>query len=138
MAANEAVLIGDKKLIRKLKRVEKPATRAKIGRKATRAAAKILHQAAKPKAPKDTGALRRSLRVRAPKKRTRNNTTTEVRTGVGKQRLEPTNLAQLVERGTKYTRAQPFLDPTFEAVKGRMRQKLNETMRAEIDKELSK
>lgn len=78
-AAVDISLLGDKKLIRKLKRME-PAVQKRIMRKALRAGARPVRDESRRRAPILTGRLKKSIKIRA-LKRSRNKLGVLVQTG---------------------------------------------------------
>lgn len=79
--AVDITILGDKKLQRKLKGLT-PALQKKALRKALRAGAKIVAATARQMAPKRTGAVKRSIKVKA-MKRSRGRLGVQVVTGEG-------------------------------------------------------
>lgn len=115
MARGSAVVVtGVGRLDRQLRALE-PAIGKKATRKALRAAAKVVQKEAQRVAPKKTGALARSIKVRARKaRRRRDKGTLAYKATVGKGWFKgDTFYAAFLEFGTKKMRFHPFLRPAL-------------------------
>jgi len=110
-------LKGARELDRKLARLEK-RTAKKVMRKALRAGGKVILAEAKRRAPKRTGALAASLKVRAAKRsRRRRGVAVIVATAEGWFKGDEFYGA-FVELGTEDMEAQPYVRPAYDAKKG--------------------
>lgn len=115
MARGKAVVVtGVGRLDRQLRALE-PAIGKKATRKALRAAAKVVQKEAQRIAPKKTGALSRSIKVRARKvRRRRDKGTIGMKATVGKGWFKgDTFYAAFLEFGTKNMRFHPFMRPAL-------------------------
>lgn len=138
---------GEKKLNRKLSRL-KEAVKRRVLRKAVTAASKPVLKAAKTKAPKQTGLLRKSLGRRTKTYRKSGVAVAVVgpREGFSKEVVvngksefrNPVKYAHLVELGTIKNVAQPFLRPALDSTKVEATQAMAQAIEAGIEKELSK
>ncbi len=141
-AAISVRLIGDKRLTRTLRRLPGKLQR-KILRPALRAAASPIAKAAKRKAPKRSGQLKRSIGVRVvPQRLHRISGGLVVDVGprpgfttiINGQRHDPQKIAHLVEGGTENTKAQPFLRPAFDENVGKAKKIIVQRVRKGLAK----
>lgn len=109
-----------------------PSEAKKALRTASREGAKVVARAAKAKVPKDTGTLRRSIRVRSIK-RSRVKVGSRVITGEGFFKGE-TFYGGFVEFGTKYMKARPFLRPAADENREKVIKEFGEHLKESIIK----
>ena len=136
-------LSGDKELIRALKKLPAVVER-RIFRKAFRVGAKRIKEQAKATVPVLTGALRDSIKVRAPKKRIRN----AVRVIVSSSATDVLNQGDqyyggFLELGFKHWISgekidDPFLRPAFEEVAPQVERDVIQKIKTELPKEARK
>jgi HK97 gp10 family phage protein len=140
-------VIGDKALQRKLKGLEDKMQK-KIVRKALREGGKIVLREAKNRAPKDTGSLRASLKLRS-LKRSKKRIGVQIVTDeaalmkakdrkAGRKVKRSTNADRLlfyaafVELGTRNMPARPFLRPALKSKKAEVIGRARAVMRREV------
>ena len=121
-------LVGSEELRRKLQDLVKKDLKAAL-RKSTRAAAKIIQQAAIAAAPEATGVLKRNIKVRS-MKRSRKFTGTQV--------IEKSPHAGFTEFGTKFIKGGHSIEGAFEQVKGQAEATMLSILNDEIIKAASK
>lgn len=146
MAVRDVQLIGDKKLIKKLKGLS-TATQKKIVRPSVTKAVRVIAKDAKGRAPKDTGLLKKSIGQRVKTYRSGNisgivgprsgfKRTVEID---GKAVIKnPTKYSHLVEFGTSRKAARPFLRPALEAKKSEAVRIMTTEINANIKKQIAK
>lgn len=129
MSDNVNLLADVRELDRKLKQLP-DKVRKTGGRKATRAAAKIVLEDAKRLVPYDTGLLESSLKVRARKRSRKNKNTVghAVVTGEGFFKGE-TFYGGFLELGTKHIDADPYLRPAIYGNQNRIREEWSRVLR---------
>lgn len=131
-----AKLIGDKRLARKMELLAVGIQR-KIVRKALRRAARPVRDRARSLAPVRTGALRKSIKVRAAKLRGRGRIGILVKTGTREELgIEASNrwyYPAVVE-----SLHQPYLRPALDGSRGQVKSILVQEMRREIIAEARK
>lgn len=123
MAEMQISLTGSKELDAALKAFT-PAVQKQILRKATRAVSKPVMQQARAWAPHDTGALEKSIKVRALKRSRRNKDIvgTRVVTSGGDSLFQGDQYyGGFQEFGTKYMEANPFMQPAMDMSEGAVR-----------------
>lgn len=131
VAAGTAVIItGVEEIDRKLSRFEQSVQKKAI-RKATREASKVILEEAKTLVPVDTGALRKSLRVRS-LKRSRVKQGHQVQTGEGFFKGE-TFYGGFVEYGTKRMAAREYLRRAMNSKEAETIQKFRTELGVAID-----
>jgi len=142
--AHEVLLQGHKKLLRKLQRLP-DAVQRRILRPAVNKALTPINRDAKRRAPKETGLLRRSIgkKVKVYKRTGVVWGAVGIRKGYKTQLPDgswrnPEMYAALVERGTRTTRAQPFLRPAMDANRERALSILADAVRAGLAKEAAR
>lgn len=125
--------------------IERTARKRAVTLKAVKAGAKLVQQRAKPSAPKRTGALRQSIGIKS-QKGSRGKTLAlaviGARSKVAKtlrgKTVRPAKYAHLVERGTRRSRANPFLKPALDSQKVQISRAILDALAAEIQRVLSK
>lgn len=123
---------GDKKLDRMLREFE-PKLAKKIIRRTLRKAAKPVLETARQHAPVLTGALKRSLKVRAMKRSRRNKNKYGVRVITGDDFFKGEQFyGAFIEFGTSRIEAKPYLRPAYDNNKTSVR----DVFRREIKKEI--
>lgn len=116
--------------LKKLFEEHLPSEAKKAMRMAAKEGAKIVAADAKAKVPRDTGALRQSIRVRAIK-RSRVKVGSRVVTGEGFFKGD-TYYGGFVEYGTHKMKAQPFLRPAADENRERVIREFGKFLRASI------
>jgi len=115
--AVSVALVGDKRLARKLDELAGPVSR-RILREGIRKALTPINRAAKRKAPKRTGLLKKAIGKKVVVKPGYANGIVGVRTGfkqiIGGEPRDPNNYAHFVEYGTPHSAAKPFLRPAMD------------------------
>lgn len=109
----------------------------KVVRKAAKEGAKIQLDAAKQEAPKKTGQLAESLKIKTRFSK-KNETLTAIVTTQDKDFTGDTYYAAFQEYGTKKLEANPYLERAFDRTKTEVLNKTMETLRAGIEKEAAK
>lgn len=145
MAKRDIELIGDKKLIKKLKALS-AATAKKVVRPAIEKAVKVVAKEAKRLAPEQTKLLKKSIgqRVKTYKHSGAIVGIIGPRTGFKKEVIvdgkgevrNPTKYAHLVELGTSKRAAQPFLRPALENKRSAALAILRSDIAKNIDKQI--
>lgn len=126
-------MTGFKKLDRQLRKLPGPMAKKAL-RKGLRAGAKIIQAEAKVRVPKVTGALRKSIRVRAARKR-RGTVGVTVTTGQKDNAfVGDTYYGGMVEFGTSRMTARPFMQPAFDAKKQQALDVIRRVTGVEIEK----
>lgn len=129
-AGTAIVITGIEEVDRKLGNFEVNVQRKAL-RKATREAAKVVLDEAKRLAPVASGALKRSLRVRA-LKRSRVKQGHQVQTGEGFFKGE-TFYGGFQEYGTKFMEANEYMRPAMVSKEQAVKEKFRVEMRAAVD-----
>ena len=129
---------GFEELDAKLKRLSR-GTAGKIMRRSLRAGAKIIAAEARARAPRQTGRLAKSIKVRAASTRKRGEVAIVVRTGQSDNLfVGDTYYGAFQEFGTDYTLRKPFLQPAFEAGKQQAVNVIRQTVSAGIVREATR
>ena len=155
-----AVILGERELMKAIDQLTGSAQR-RIARPAIRAAASIVNKAAKSNLPRRgwatttskgrtftyarTGALRRSIGVKMKTYRNsgavvaivgpRSKPSFKAQIPLRSRVADPLRYAHLLERGTKFSKARPFLRPALDNNRVRIRQTLIAKMREGLRKE---
>jgi len=104
-------VLGLKKLQKRLRKME-PKLRKKLTRKAIRKAGKVVHEAAKERVPKESGDLKKSIKLRALKRSRKNKHRVGVRVISGGRFFQGEYYyGGHVEYGTSDTAAEPYMRP---------------------------
>lgn len=111
MAKSKVVVTGIDKLDRKFKLLDARVGK-KVVRQAMRQALKPVLAAARANAPEESGVLRRSIKIRAVKRRKKGVIGLEIRTDA-KTMGGDAFYAAFIELGTSDKPAQPFLSPAY-------------------------
>lgn len=111
-----------------------PRVQKNILTSSIRAEASNVQKIAKKLAPKDTGNLKKSIKVK--KRRTKNKNSIYFTVGLsfGKSSKNDGWYGRLVEFGTSKTKAQPFFRPAFDGLKTTGLQNIQKKMKQNIDK----
>lgn len=125
--------------------IERTAKKRAITLKAVKAGAKLVQHAAKSSVARRSGALKQSLGIKS-QKGTRGKTLAlaviGARAKVVKQykgkTIKPAKYSHLVEKGTKFARARPFLRPALDSQRAAISRVMLDTLAAEIAKALAK
>ncbi len=136
-------LDGDRELIRQLDRLPASVQR-RVVRPAVRAALSPMNKAAKRKAPKVEGLLKKAIGIRV-RSYPRSGVilgTVQVREGHGRlidgKPRNPRFYVHLVERGTEHSAAQPFLRPAFDETKSIVMDTLRTKVAAGLTREATR
>lgn len=127
-----------------LEAIERTAKKRAITLKAVKAGAKLVQRGAKGSVSRRSGALKQSLGIKS-QKGTRGKTLALAIIGArakvvkvfkGKT-IKPAKYAHLVEKGTKHSRARPFLRPALDSQRAAISRVMLETLAVEIQKALA-
>jgi HK97 gp10 family phage protein len=113
--AGKLSIQGAKALERRLAKLDSKLAR-KTARQAVRAAAKVVLAEARNRATVDSGATRKSIKIRSGRSRKKKTVLLKVELGAGFFKGK-TFYASFLEFGTSARAARPFLRPAFEAKK---------------------
>lgn len=132
---------GTKDLLAHLERI-KQSVANRASRKALTKASQIVRDSARAKAPKDTGALRKSIGYKVKTSRRNKNRTYGVvgpRSKYrGKNGNRPARYAHIVEGGSRFRAAKPFLRPAFLSSQQRIQSIVRSVLKDELNKEARK
>lgn len=103
---------------------------SRLGDNAVRAGVRVVQKAAKSNAPVETGRLRNSLKVKAPRNKSSGVAVAEVVTGVF--------YAHMLEYGTVKMSPKPFMRPALDESAQAAIDKMADNLRTGIDRELKK
>lgn len=131
-------ITGTKQLERKLKQLE-PKVAKKVIRQSLRAGAKIIHTAAKAEAPKRTGVLRKSLKVRAARRNRRGTYAVMVTSGeAGNMFTGKAFYGAFIHWGTKFITSNPFIKRVYAQKEQEARSVVLKSMAEGIEREARK
>lgn len=122
---------GLKEVIKNLKELE-PKVQKKVVRKALREGTKIVQKEMQGEAPTDTGALKKSIKVRAGKQKKHS---LSVKVETDKSQFPDQYYSAFVEFGTSKQPAQHFMENAFKAKEDEARQRMVEALKDGIEKE---
>jgi HK97 gp10 family phage protein len=126
----DIALVGDKKLLRKFRRLGRKESRKGI-RRGLRAGAKIITKEAKRLAPRRTGALRKSIKTKAGK---RSRASLSVVTIVGEGFFKGEEFyASFIEFGTDHIEGQHFMERAAKAKQEQAGRIATQTIKRKIE-----
>ena len=129
---------GERRLIRKLRKLGSKTAAKKVLRAAANAATTPLRREVKQRTPEDEGELKRSIARETSMKGWNVDSRVGAKRDTVDGKSRPRNLVSLLEFGHANAPAKPFLRPAYDAVKSEMRSKFaakaNEAFTREAEK----